>query len=1486
MADAAHQSQLKNSKYKNWIKAGLGLKYVNEGLKPFCDDLISQQHIDILNKLKQRHNVTIVKCGTCQWQTLQPDHVQTKSKQCPLGQVNCNCRHPGGKVACPNNVCGAIYDEIIKLHASTPPAPYWKNTDAQHWCTDQWSIAKCFINAPGYAQKLPPEIDSSGLLHIIINNKGLHSHIQCVLSGNDVFSKVRECRNTLFHCNAMEVEDSDMNMYLDDMIAVLQDGKELIKRHEAQAGVQKLLELKGKDFVITSTDEDEVKSDMATLSKMEQELKLKLETAKNELDLKGSALEKRIDQRLKEVENTLVRKEITLDNKFDEKVVNIEKNLEQKEKQTEMKLEQKGNEIEVKLKTKQTEMENKFYTKGSEIEMNLDTKAIEIEKNFVTKSDEIEKKFDAKDIEIEKKYDTKASEIEKSFDIKSVETEKKFDTKGKEIEKMFDAKATEIEMKLCTKTTRLENELEQKANDIENKLCTKESEVAEKFEKQGTKVLKSIDKKETEMEKNLEEKEAQIERKFDYKMREVENSLDKKGTELKQRQIEISADMKNIITVETIYKRNREENKAPRKETDKNLQKAYMYREKKKDFQREMIQLYKDYVVKVSALPIQPERRMTTINEVYVDPWLTVKKHKSSKEETEVTISMPEIFRQECRRKNNIYVVGEAGSGKSCFCKCLVHSWCLAHSTHKTKLKDELAIIEEMKNFEFLFYITLRHNTDCDSVHTMLSKQYSHHILDTVLSNEPENCLIILDGLDEWSQEKQVSQFQTKGLPTRDLRKGYTVLTTSRPWKFHSLNIHEREIHLKVDLKGIHPDSIKIMTKKSIKILNAFTRKDKSEIDFEERLKKCSVSSITHIPIILQQLICLWFNDKFQETSMIATYTNILELILQWTKARSDGDYELDSIRIQSKSSTQEKVPEYLNKYELCNGYSYAIHHLSRLAFETLFGKDKDQSLTFRDATLQRHNIPDILTNFGMKTGILVQDKRIRLSEISSPVRSTYSFLHKSVQEYLAAVHIATEFEGMTETPLAEKCKRCAMKYLKTCRTVEDILDKSNVFVMLCGLEPCLISHITMYIYIIVNTDQRLSNYRHLQPAFHPASPYKPIELWNGWKFYEKIQECIDNCIKECNCKPFKSSIHIRDITSNDLLVDRNLFGLNEQIVCADNVRSISINLCCSEMKDLPTIYRVDSDTIYKVLKHLTEFVKLKAMACLQTDLFQDVTIRKQHDEKVAEILVKNWSTLESVVLISPGGRLAKYFVTVFPKMHHITTLILADTWLSHNDCCTLSTILTDFVKLQQLSLSVNCSRCGQHEIDLSKHVKLQYVEINNSFFVSSLNTNFLEICSLSVNVHNVIHVCNGLRKAEKLKNIALGTYGTDSMINRQMVMLLPYLTSPITLCLHNFTFCTDTIIALPSDMNNLKEIELIYIGMDLRVWCKFIDSLIEIPHAVHVYTSGIFITELKNEWKARVSANKAAHRYVKEKIPFYRMPKNWSEFYFCSKEF
>ena len=185
------QEQKKNKKYKNWIKAGLGLKYLKDGMECFCDELVEKKHCNLIRTIEDKTKLSSIHCDRCNVNTLQPNHVKVKGK-CPLQHIKCNCLHPGGKVMCSNNVCGVIYDEIIRLHASHPPCPNWKNTDSRRWCTDPWSVARCFVNAPGYEGKnSASEIDCAGLLHVLINSKEIHSLLSFSSSGPNVFAQVK-----------------------------------------------------------------------------------------------------------------------------------------------------------------------------------------------------------------------------------------------------------------------------------------------------------------------------------------------------------------------------------------------------------------------------------------------------------------------------------------------------------------------------------------------------------------------------------------------------------------------------------------------------------------------------------------------------------------------------------------------------------------------------------------------------------------------------------------------------------------------------------------------------------------------------------------------------------------------------------------------------------------------------------------------------------------------------------------------------------------------------------------------------------------------------------------------------------------------------------------------------------------------------------------------------------------------------------------------
>ncbi|XP_053382390.1 uncharacterized protein LOC123540685 isoform X1 [Mercenaria mercenaria] len=422
-----HRAQLENKKYRNWVRAGLGIKYVKDGLEPFCDHLVNQQHVDILDKVKQKHNLSAVACGLCDVHTLQPDHVQSKNRQCPLGQIHCNCLHPRGKTSCPNNVCGAIYDEIIWRHASTPPAPYWRNTDAHQWCTEPWAVAKCFINAPGYEHKTrATEFDCSGLLHLLIDNIEFHHHIHCIIDGNDAFSRVLQHRNAIFHCNNMEIEDTDIANYIDDMIELLQDYKEMKDRQESKNAVKKLLELKQEKFVITTTDEMEVRRNaMDAIEEKEKNLEQRIvdaatEIGESEKQIKviGSTIKHELAQKRVEMKDDLRKTEIDSIGRLEKKEKEIKEVLRMKEIESAKKMDQKERESKDNLRKIEVDLKQKLEQKELQIKKNL--RVTEVNSKEGLKHEEIEIKKNLRVVELESKgrLDQKGKEIEKHLERK------------------------------------------------------------------------------------------------------------------------------------------------------------------------------------------------------------------------------------------------------------------------------------------------------------------------------------------------------------------------------------------------------------------------------------------------------------------------------------------------------------------------------------------------------------------------------------------------------------------------------------------------------------------------------------------------------------------------------------------------------------------------------------------------------------------------------------------------------------------------------------------------------------------------------------------------------------------------------------------------------------------------------------------------------------------------------------------------------------
>ncbi|XP_053401747.1 uncharacterized protein LOC123549072 [Mercenaria mercenaria] len=297
----SHQEELEKKKYRNWVRGGLAYKYLKEGIKGFADDVVEEERRKINQDVISGRS-----CNKCSIRNLRPLHTCKKDhagrNKCAWGQNSCNCLYRK-KQRCPAKVCDVIMEEILKNHASTPPSPNWKNTDLQKWCSAPWEIAKCFINAPGYSDKsTADDIDISGLLHVFINNISYKTHLSDNINRGDIFQKILQRRNELFHSPTMEMENTKLNACIDEIIAILEDEKELKARHDAQSAVVKLKQLKQENFIITTHNEVDVcREALTSITNDAEELKQTIQDAKDDIAKKQAEATEAVGEEAKKV---------------------------------------------------------------------------------------------------------------------------------------------------------------------------------------------------------------------------------------------------------------------------------------------------------------------------------------------------------------------------------------------------------------------------------------------------------------------------------------------------------------------------------------------------------------------------------------------------------------------------------------------------------------------------------------------------------------------------------------------------------------------------------------------------------------------------------------------------------------------------------------------------------------------------------------------------------------------------------------------------------------------------------------------------------------------------------------------------------------------------------------------------------------------------------------------------------------------------------
>ena len=348
-----------------------------------------------------------------------------------------------------------------------------------------------------------------------------------------------------------------------------------------------------------------------------------------------------------------------------------------------------------------------------------------------------------------------------------------------------------------------------------------------------------------------------------------------------------------------------------------------------------------------------------------------------------------------------ILVQGQTGIGKSTFVKKLLVDWVGVNRG----TGDEQAAV--LKNFEVVVAVNLKEVSKCQNLRDVITlsnvfakeDQYMTEGLVDYITNNQEKVLLIFDGYDEYRCGRDSEIYE---IFNGNSLRSCSVLITTRISKADELRGGE-DLH--AEIIGFSGVDRKCFMRR---FLNS---EEVSKLEYH--LYKRQLVELAKVPLLLLFFCILWRKGQSKSfpKSKTTLYMDIIQFILNHSHSKQTGD----------KTKT---APQYVE----LKSFKEILSEIGKVALQGLL---KDDHL-FEYSQLS----DSVRCDESVFIGLL---QITEYSETSQPV-GMVSFIHKSIQEFLAAWYITYRC-----IPKGGNLGEIGLK-LEECMALE------NVFEFICGL--------------------------------------------------------------------------------------------------------------------------------------------------------------------------------------------------------------------------------------------------------------------------------------------------------------------------------------------------------------------------------------------------------------------------------------------------